>query len=468
MQNQVVDDFDAGIQGEVLRPGDGGYDAARRVWNGMIDRRPALIVRCAGSADAVAAVNLARERGLPLAVRGGGHNVAGSAVCDGGIVVDLSAMNGVRVDPERRTVRVEGGARLGDVDRATQAFNLAVPVGVVSRTGIAGLALHGGLGFLTRKHGLTSDNLVSAEVVTADGQVLTVDTQHHADLYWALRGGGGNFGVVTAFEFRLHPVGPEVWMAIVMYPVEKAQKVLSVFRELMAQAPDELMAVAIFWNAPTEEFVPEEFRGAPVIVLAACHSGPFEDGERAIQPFREIDTPAVDLSGPMPFVAAQQAFDADYPDGRRYYWKSTYLRHLDDDVVQALAGHAAARPSQLTSLDVWALGGAMGRVPSDETAFARRDAPFLLGIEANWDDPAADEANIAWAREVYRDAQRFSPGGAYLNFPGFGEEGATLVRSSYGGNYDRLAAIKAKYDPNNLFRVNLNIAPAGSPEPATA
>jgi FAD/FMN-containing dehydrogenase len=459
LEAAAVADLRAGVRGAVLEPTGPDYDAARAVWNGMIDRRPALIVRCAGTADVVAAVALARERGLPLAVRGGGHNVAGHAVCDGGVVVDLSALDGVRVDPARRTVRVGGGARLGDVDRATQEAGLAVPLGVVSRTGVAGLALHGGLGFLTRKYGLTADNLVAAEVVTADGRVLTADADHHPELLWALRGGGGNFGVVTAFEFRAHPVGPEVWVAVVFYPVAQAPAALAFFREFMAQAPDELMALAVLWNAPTEEPIPEAYRGAPVVVLFACHAGPVEAGEAAVRPFREVATPVADLSGRMPYVEVQQLFDPDYPDGRRYYWKSAYLRHLDDEAIRILVGHAARRPSPLTSLDVWALGGAMGRVGPAATPFARRDAPFLLGIEANWEDPAADAANIAWAREVFGDTQRFSPGGAYLNFPGFGEEGTALVVAAYGDNYARLREIKAAYDPGNLFRHNLNIPP---------
>jgi FAD/FMN-containing dehydrogenase len=449
----------ASVQGAVLGPAETGYEEARRIWNGMIDRHPALIVRCAGPEDVAAVVRFARERGLPLSVRGGGHNVAGHAVCEGGIVIDLSALNTVRVDPQRGTVRAGGGALLGDVDRATQEHRLAVPMGVMSRTGIAGLTLHGGMGLLTRKWGLTSDNLLAAEVVTADGRVLTADEHHHADLLWALRGGGGNFGVVTAFELRAHPLGPDVWIGLVLYPVEAAPEALAFLRQCMSDAPDELMALAAFWSAPNEEFIPEAQRGAPVLALVACYAGPLEEGEAAIQPFREVGPTIADLSGPMPFVEAQRLFDPDYPDGRRYYWKSIYLRHLGDEVVQALAGHAARRPSPLTSLDIWALGGAMGRVPPQETAFAIRDAPFLVGIESNWVDPADDEANVAWARDVYRDLQRFSPGGAYLNFPGFGEEGAALLERSYGANYRRLRSIKASYDPDNLFRHNLNIRP---------
>jgi len=427
----------------------------------MIDKRPQLIVECTGTADVIAAVNFAREQGLPISVRGGGHNVSGMAIVDRGVVVDLSGMSAVRVDPARRTARVGGGARLGQIDHETQAFGLAVPLGAVSRTGVAGLCLHGGLGLLTRRYGLTCDHLIGADVVTADGRVLNVDQQNHTDLLWALRGGGGNFGAVTSFEFRLHPVGPDVWIALVMYPVDQAPRILRFFRDFMRDAPDELMALAVFWNTPHGEPMPEHARNVPALVLVACYSGPFDRGERVIQPLRSAGTPLADLSGPMPYVEAQrQIFDPDYPDGRRYYWKSIYMPSLDDGVIETLAAHAARRPSSISSLDIWALGGALARMPSNESAFARRDAPFLLGIEANWDAPEQDEANVSWAREVYRDvARRFPTEGTYLNFPGFGEEGDALLRASYGANYARLAEVKAKYDPTNLFRSNLNILP---------
>ncbi len=457
----AIDELRAQVRGRLIRPGDEPYEERRKVWNGMIDRHPALIAECTGTADVAAAVAFARDRRLPISVRGGGHNVAGTAIADAGVVVDLSLMNSVWVDPERRIARVGGGATLGQVDHETQLFGLAVPAGVMSRTGIGGLSLHGGLGLLTRHYGLTCDNLLSADVVTADGSVLLADDHHHRDLLWALRGGGGSFGVVTSFEFRLHLVGPEVWLALVMYPADRAPSILKFFREFMADAPDELMSIAIFWTTPGEEPIPEGARHVPTLILAACHSGPLDEGERAVQPLREVATPLVDLSGPIPFVAAQQLFDPDYPDGRRYYWKSLYLRHLDDEVVAALAGHAARRPSPLSSLDIWALGGAMSRMSEEHGAFARRDAPFLLGIEGNWDDPGQDEANMAWAREVFHDMElRFPDEGTYLNFPGFGEEGEALLKRSYGGNFARLQEIKAKYDPENLFRSSLSIRPS--------
>ena len=454
----ALTDFKARIRGQVISDRDNDYDAARRVWNGMIDRRPALIVRCSGNADVMATVNFAREAGLPVAVRGGGHNVSGSAVCDHGVVIDLSLMKSVRVDPARRVARVGGGATLGDVDHETHAFGLGVPVGVVSATGIAGLTLHGGMGFLMRKLGLTIDNLIGADIVTADGRLLATDAMRHADLLWALQGGGGNFGVVTSFEFKLHSIGPDVWVAMVFYSVDQTMAVLSHLREFARTAPDDVMALGVLWSAPHEEFIPEAHRGQPVCIAFACHSGPVDEGERAIQSLRTIATPVADLSSRMPFTAAQRLFDPEYPNGRRYYWKSTYLSSLSDEAIAALARHHATRPSPMTSIDLWMLGGAFGRVPPSATAFALRGAPFLLGVESNWIEPADDEKNVAWTRAVCKDMQRFSPGaGAYLNFPGFAEEGETLVRASYGVNYSRLQAIKKKYDPANLFSQNFNI-----------
>jgi FAD/FMN-containing dehydrogenase len=457
LDGETVEAFKISLRGEVLSAGDDGYEEARQVWNGMIDRRPALIARCAGNADVIATVNFARQHNLLVSIRGGGHNVAGHSVCQDGVVIDLSPMKSVRVDPLRSVARVGGGATMGDVDHETQAFSLAVPLGVMSKTGVAGLTLHGGMGLLTRHHGLTVDNLIAADVVTADGRLLLVDEENHPDLLWALRGGGGNFGVVTSFEFQLHPIGPEVWLGMVLYPASKAEKVLAFYRDFITQAPDELQTLAIFWSAPEEEPIPEEQQGTPVIVLLGCYSGDFARGEAAIQPLRDVDTPVADFSGPMPYVVAQSLFDPEYPDGGRYYWKSIYLDSLNDKVIQALVEYAGQRPSPISNLDIWSLGGAVSRVAPEATAFAHRHVPFLLGIEANWHHPEDDEANIAWARGVFTDMQRFSLGGAYLNFPGFGEEGESLLQASYGSNYRRLQDVKARYDPDNFFRHNLNI-----------
>jgi FAD/FMN-containing dehydrogenase len=445
------------LRGTILQPGDEGYEGARRIWNGMIDRRPAAIARCSGSSDVMTVVRFAREQRLPIAVRCGGHNVAGNSVCDDGIVIDLAAMRGVRVDPTRSVVRVGGGALLGDIDHETQAFGLAVPVGAVSETGIGGLALHGGLGFLTRKYGLTADNLVSADVVTADGRLITADDANHADLLWALKGGGGNFGVVTSFEFRAHPVGPDVYFLLTFYPAAAAMKVLEFFRAFMQEAPDELMAIAIFWNAPEGEPIPDEYRGSPVMVVVGCWCGPLEEGERVTQPLRQIASPIADASGRMPYVEAQRLFDADYPKGRRYYWKSIHLHDLSDEVIRLACDAGAARPTPLSTVEVWALGGAMGRVRPEATAFFHREAPFLLAIEANAEDPETDQTNIAWVRRQFADAARFSRGGTYFNFGGFWEGGEELLAQSFGRNYPRVREVKAKYDPENVFYYNLRI-----------
>ncbi|NSW87326.1 MAG: FAD-binding oxidoreductase [Syntrophobacteraceae bacterium] len=452
--------FLAEVRGEVIFEHEDRYDDARRVWNGMIDKRPALIVRCAGPADVIASVNFAREHGLLFSVRGGGHNVAGNAVCDGGMVIDLSGMKSVHVDPDRRTVRAQAGATLADVDHETRPFGLAVPLGLVSATGISGLTLHGGMGWLLRKHGLTCDNLLSADIVTADGRLIKASNEEHRGLFWALRGGGGSFGAVVSLEYQAHPVGPEVWMAAPMYSMSKAESALRFFRGFMARAPEDLGALASLWSAPVEETIPESVRGAPVVVFLAVYSGPLEKGEEIIRPLREFDTPVVDLSGARRFVDVQKFLDADYPDGMYYYWKSLYLNDLDDETIKTLVAHATTRPSPLTSIDIWALGGFFSRVPADETPFARRNAPYMAAFESNWKNALESPVHVEWTRRVYKDMERFSRG-SYLNFPGFGEEGEELLKGAYESNYERLKAVKAEYDPHNLFRGNLNIRPAG-------
>lgn len=450
-----LDDLRQRIRGEVITENEAGYDAARRVWNGVIDRRPAAVIRCTGNADVIAAIAFAREHGLPVSVRGGGHNVAGTAVADGALVLDLSPMKNVSVDLDRMTVRAGGGATLGDVDHETQAFALGTPFGVVSKTGIAGLTLHGGMGFLTRRFGLSCDNLVAADVVTADGKLVHTDAERNPDLLWALRGGGGQFGAVTALEYRLNPVGPEVFMAITFYPAEAGKDGLRVFHDVFADAPDELMGIALYWTVPHEEPFPAEWHGKPAFILAGCWSGPLNKAEAAVKPLRELTTPIADLSGPMPFVVAQSLFDPEYPDGRRYYWKSIYLSDAADALADLLDSYMAKRPSLLSSIDVWALGGKMHAEPEGGSAFAKRDAPFLLGVESNWEDAADDDVNISWTRDMIDEASALSPGGTYLNFPGFVEEGEQLLRDTYGASYDRLREVKAKYDPDNVFRSTL-------------
>jgi FAD/FMN-containing dehydrogenase len=457
ISNDPSEQFKNKIHGKIILPGDPDYQAARKIWNGIIDKNPVLIVQCTGTRDVVECIHYARENKMHFSVRGGGHNVAGNSICDNGLVIDLSLMRDVSVDVDRRTVRVAGGAKLGDVDQETQKFNLAVPAGVVSKTGIAGLSLNGGMGFLTRKYGLTCDNILSAEVVTADGNVITADSQNNSDLYWALRGGGGNFGIVTSFEFKAHPVGPDVWMLIVMYPLEDASKVASYWRDFIAKAPDELTSILLYWSAPHDEPVPEDLQGSPVIITAGCWCGPLDKAEVVLQPLREITKPVADLSGPVPFVIAQQLFDPEYPDGRRYYWKSIYMNILNDDAISMLNKYAAERPSAISSIDVWALGGAASRIKPEDTAYFKRSEPYLLGIEANWDNPEDDAANIEWTRKLFKDAELFSSGGMYYNFPGFLEEGDNLLKKSFGTNYERLKQVKAKYDPENFFRSNLKI-----------
>jgi FAD/FMN-containing dehydrogenase len=447
------------LAGELIELGGSGYEEARKLWNGMIDRRPALIARCRGTADVAAAVSFAREHDLPLAVRGGGHNVAGTASVDAGLVVDLSPMTAVAVDPERRTVRAGGGVRLGELDRATQAFGLATPLGVVSATGIAGLTLSGGIGWLRRKYGMSCDNLVSAEVVTADGMVLTASEEENPDLFWGIRGGGGNFGVVTSFEYRLHPVGPEVMFCFVFYPGERAAAVLGSYERYMAEAPDEVGPLAFLGRVPRHEMFPVEWHGRPFVAVAAMYAGRAEEGERVVRPLRELGEPIADLSARMPYVEAQTLLDEDYPDGWRYYWKSVNLRGLGEEAIGRLVALAEAAPSDHSTIDVWYHGGAMARIGASETAFGDRSAPILIAPEANWEHAADDEANIAWARDCIAQMQRFSDGGTYLNFPGFLEEGERMLRGAYGDNYERLVALKDRYDPTNLFRINQNIPP---------
>jgi FAD/FMN-containing dehydrogenase len=460
--DSVVERFGNGLRGELLRSDDAGYEKTRKVWNGLIDKRPALIVRCAGVGDVVDSVNFARENDLLLAVRGGGHNVAGNAVCDGGLVIDLSQMRGIRVDPERRLVRAESGATLGDLDRETQVFGLATPLGAVSKTGIAGLTLGGGLGWLRRKHGLSSDNLVSVDVVTADGAFLTASETENTDLFWGIRGGGGNFGVVTSFEYRLHPVGPEVMFCFVIYPGDKAKEVLSFCEQYVAEAPDEVSPIAVLGRVPPVEIFPERWHGEPMVALLAMYAGEAKEGGRVLKPLRDLGGAIADISARMPYRQAQSVLDEDYPDGWRYYWKSQNLSGLSDEVNERLMDHAAAAPSPYSTVDVWFQGGAMARIGAEESAFGDRSAPILLGVEANWEDPQddeADQANVAWVRECVSDLRRFSSGGAYLNFPGFYEEGDRMMREAFGENHKRLVALKDKYDPTNLFRLNQNIKP---------
>jgi FAD/FMN-containing dehydrogenase len=461
LEDSALDGLGARLRGELLRSGDAGYEDARKVWNGMIDKRPALIVRAASVVDVINSVDFARENDLLLAVRGGGHNVAGTGTVDGGMVIDLSPMKGIKIDPGRRTAHAEAGVTLGELDRQTQAFGLATPLGVVSETGIAGLTLGGGLGWLRRKHGLSSDNLLSVDVVTAEGTFLTASEEEHPELFWGIRGGGGNFGIVTCFEYRLHPVGPEVMFGFVFYPGSRTKEVLRSLNEYMAQAPDEVSPLSFLGRIPHDAMFAEEWHGQPFVAVAAMYAGDVEEGQRILRPLRELGEPIADFSAPMPYVEAQKILDEDYPNGGRYYWKSTNVAGLDDEVIDRLIVHAENAPSDHSTIDVWYQGGAMSRVEASESSFGDRSAPILLGVEANWEEPHDDEASVAWARDCVADMRRFSDGGTYLNFPGFLEEGQKLIRDAYGENYERLAALKNEHDPANLFRLNQNIKPSG-------
>ena len=447
------------LAGDVIAPGDPSYDAARRVWNAMIDKRPAVIARCAGPDDVAAAVRFATEHGLPVAVRGGGHNVAGTAVVDDGLVIDLSAMRGVLVDASRRTVHVQGGATWADVDRVTAPLGLATPGGVVSETGVAGLALSGGVSHQRRAHGMTVDNLVSAEVVLADGRRVRASAEEHPDLHWALRGGGGNFGVVTSFELRLHELGPEVFGLNVAYPIEDAGRVLAGWRDAVAGAPDELSTAGLIWSLPDVEELPEQLRGKPYVGVAGMWAGDPDEGERATRGLRELATPLLDMSGPVGYLDFQASLDPFFPAGARRYWKALYLDGYSDTAIDLTVDWSNRRPSGETLVIVRHCGGAMARVGAEETAFGDRSSEWMLSIDSTWHD-SADEANISYTRAFWDAALPYSNGQTYFNFPGLLEEGEAAVRASYGANHARLARIKAAYDPRNVFRLNQNIRPA--------
>ncbi len=444
--------------GEILLPGDAAYDSARSLWNGMIDKRPGVIARCASTSDVVSAVNFARDNNLLLAVRGGGHNIAGSALCDDGIVVDLSQMKAADVDPFTRRVTIEAGATLADLDAATQAHNLATPVGINSTTGIAGLTLGGGFGWLSRDYGLTVDNLESVEMVTAAGQVIRANVGEHPDLFWALRGGGGNFGVVTRFEFHLHLVGPNLLSGLIVYPFADAKSVLQQYRDFALNAPDALTVWVVMRKAPPLPFLPADVHGKEVVVLALLYSGAPAEGEALIEPLRHFGTPVGAHVGVQPYVAWQQAFDPLLTPGARNYWKSHNFATLDDGLLDVLIGAVRTLPSPDCEVFIASLGGEISRQRPDATAYGQRDAKFLMNVHGRWQDPADDERGIKWSRELFTAAAPFASGGVYVNFM-TAEEG-DRVRAAYGGNYERLARVKQQYDPGNLFRTNQNITPA--------
>ncbi len=447
------------LRGPLCLPGEPGYEQARTIWNAMIDRKPAAIVRAAGAADVIAAVRFAREHGLLLAVRGGGHNIAGNAVCDGGLMIDLTPMKSVRVDPAARTARVEPGVTLGEFDREAQAFGLATPLGINSTTGVAGLTLGGGFGWISRKHGLTIDNLLAADVVTADGELMHASEKQNADLFWAVRGGGGNFGVVTSFEYRLHPVGPEVLSGLIVHPFPRAKELLDGFRRFVAQAPDELTCWVVLRKAPPLPFLPPEVHGTEIMVLAACWCGEIAKGKKALAPLEALGKPVANVIGPNPFAGWQTAFDPLLAPGSRNYWKSHDFTQLVDPVIDVLLDSVGRLPSPECEIFIGHLGGAVNRVPAQATAYPHRNVEFIMNVHTRWSDRSQDRACIAWARELFDKAAPHATGGVYVNF--MPEDETQRVRAgAYGPNYERLAKLKAKYDPANLFRQNQNILPA--------
>jgi hypothetical protein len=463
IDHRVIDHLAQELSRPPILPDSPDYDDARRVFNGMIDKKPALIVRCAGVADVLRAIRFAREQELIVAVRGGAHNVAGFATCDGGIVIDLSPMRGVRVDVENRLVRAEGGATWGDVDRETQAFGLVAVGGIVSTTGIGGLTLGGGQGWFRRTFGMTSDNLVSADVVTADGRLLNVSATAHPDLFWALKGGGGNFGIVTSFEFRLHAVGPMVAFVGLVYPMEQARTILGRFRDFASSAPDEVNVSAVLWSVPGGPAFPQHLHGRDVLIINGVYAAAPERGHEILRPLREFEEPILDMSATIPYRALQQLFDPFFRKGELlHYWKAIYLDRFTDDVIEAILGGCVARPSQRSLLAIAALGGAMARVGKDETPIGSRLAPFLLEIIGSWTEPAHTEQNVIWVRHVFETMHWFSSGRINLNFSGAGEDNERLVRAAFGDHYQRLASVKHKYDSTNMFRLNQNITVAAT------
>jgi FAD/FMN-containing dehydrogenase len=448
IDSEAIEAFAAEIAGNVIKPGDAEYKSARRIWNGIIDKHPGLIVRCVGTADVQRAVRFARENDILVAVRGGGHNVAGRALCDDGIVIDLSLMRGVFVDPDAKTVRVQGGAMLGDVDRETALHGLAVPAGVVSKTGIAGLTLGGGVGWLVRKYGPTCDNVLEFSLVDANGDLLTVNASQNPDLFWALRGGGGNFGVVTSFLYKAYPVST-VLGGLIIHPREAAASLLRHYRDFMTGAPEELTVYTAMLSTPD---------GIPAIGVVPCYCGPIKEGEKLVAPLRNFGNPMMDAVQPMPFTEMQKLLDGAFPDGTRNYWKSTFIKELSDEVIDLLVEHANRMNSPLSSMVIEFYGGVSGRVDPTENAFAQRQSEYDIGFMAQWQNPADDEANIKWARDASDAIQPYSSGVYLLNF--LSDENQDLVRAAFGDNYERLAKLKGKYDPENFFSLNQNIKPA--------
>ncbi|MGE5747133.1 MAG: FAD-binding oxidoreductase [Solirubrobacterales bacterium] len=452
----ILRELEGSFGGELVRPGDPVYDQHRRVWNGSIDRAPALIARCSGVADVISAVRFAREAGVEVAVRSGGHSFPGLSVCDGGIVVDLRSMRGIRVDPGRRTVRAQAGVLWGELDRETQAFGLATTGGIVTHTGVAGLTLGGGIGWLQRKYGLTIDQLLSVDLVTAEGEFVKASETENADLFWGLRGGGGNFGIVTEFEFRLHPVGPIVFAGPAFWPMDTAPELLRFYREWSAEAPDELMTIVVQRKAPALSYVPAELQGKPVVSVACCYAGPVDEGEAVVRPLKEFAPPVLDLCEPKPYLEHQAMFDASFPHDWWYYMRACDVAELSDPVIEIAVDHALRIQSPRTAFPIWQLGGAVERVSEDETAFNGRHAGHTFNITGMTTTREGFEAEREWVRGFWSALEPHHTS-VYVNF--LMDEGEERIRQAYGAKYDRLQALKLKYDPDNLFHLNQNIPP---------
>lgn len=459
LKESTIREFKERLRGELIQRGEAGYDQARAIYNAMIDKHPALIARCADVADVIGCVNFARENELLVSIRGGGHNGPGLALCEGGLVIDLSRLKGIRVDPAARTARVEGGCVWGDVDHATHAFGLAAVSGVVSTTGVAGLTLGGGHGYLTRKYGLTIDNLLAADVVLADGRLVTASEQENADLFWAIRGGGGNFGVITSFLFKLHPVSA-VYAGPALWPLEKTEEVMKWYREFLPSAPEDLYGFFAFLVVPPAPPFPEHLHNQKVCGVVWCYAGPLDQAEKAFEPVRQFGPPIFEHIGPMPYPTLQSMFDPLYPAGLQWYWKGDFVKELSDEAIALHAQYGAQLPTPLSSMHLYPIDGAVHRVGEGDTAFSFRDclwSSVTAGIDA---DPANNDRIVEWAREYWDALHPYSAGGAYINF--MMEEGDERIQATYRGNYQRLVEVKRKYDPNNLFRVNQNISPTAS------
>ncbi|MFD1600923.1 FAD-binding oxidoreductase [Halobellus rarus] len=456
LTDESIGEFAGTLRGSIVRPDDEGYDEARSVWNATVDKRPALIVQCAGTADVISAVAFAKEHGVPISVRGGGHNIAGRAVEDDALMIDLSPMNAVRVDPDAQTARVEPGVVLNELDHETQAFGLATPVGYNSTTGVAGLTLGGGWGWLSRRHGLTVDNLISVDVVTAAGELVHASETENEDLFWGLRGGGGNFGIVTSFQFQLHEVGPTVLSGPIVHPFEDTAAVLSEYREFTATAPDDATVWFVIRHAPPLPFIPEEWHGRKVLILAAFYAGEMSEGETVLQPLRDIGDPIVDAVGPHPYAGWQQAFDGLAPAGNRNYWKSHNFVEMTDGMIENFVEYGETIPTEATEIACAQLGGAINDVGVQETAYPHRDAEFTMVLHTQWTDPERDEECIAWARDVHQAMAPHATGGVYANFV---PEEVGDQQAAYRENYDRLVEVKNQWDPENLFRLNHNVEP---------